>query len=384
MASKLKLFTPSKIGNLKIKNRVVRSATYLGMATDKGEVSDKLISIYETLAKNEIGLIISEYMYVTRSGKAGARQLGIYDDFLIESLKRLVSSVKDYDVKFFTQIAHVGRQKFVSGLKTANLIAPSPIMDKTVNIMPKEMTIEDINNCIKGFIDAARRTYEAGFDGVQLHCAHGYLLSEFISPYCNQRKDLYGGSIENRFRIINDIIIGIQDEVDKKFPIISKLNVADFVGPNEPQLRIEESKIFAKIMVDLGVTAIETSGGLMESMLYGDYAASRIKIKKIEDEAYFLEEAKEIKKEIGNFPVILVGGIKSLEVAEKVLHEGMDFIAMSRPFIREPDLIKKWKSGKSKKSECTSCTRCFTDFSPKGVKCVVLEKLERKKELKTD
>jgi len=384
LISDLKIFTNSKIGRLTIKNRVVRSATYMGAATENGEVTEKLISKYVELAKNEIGLIISGFMYVNKLGKSAPRQTGIHDNSLIVNLKKMVSQVKEYDVEFFAQIVHGGRQisigRSLFDLDTKDEIAyaPSPIADKFFKIKPKEMTLEDIKNCVKDFIDATKRVYEAGFDGVQLHCAHGYLLSTFLSPYCNIRKDEYGGSIENRFRIIKEIILGIQDVVDKNFPITAKLNVADFVGPNEPQLRIEESRKYAKMMADLGVGAIETSGGLYESVLYGNFSASRVKIKKSKDEAYFLNEAKIIKKEIGDCPIILVGGIRSLETAEKVLNEGMDFVSMSRPFIREPDLLIKWKNKTSIKSDCISCNRCLLDNSPKGVRCIVLEKLERK------
>jgi len=386
MNSELKIFTPYKIGNLKVKNRVVRSATYMGASKENGEVTEKLTSKFVELAKNEVGLIISGYMYVTKNGKSAPRQSGIYDDSLVKGLKKMVSQVKEYsDVIFFAQIAHGGRQ-VVTGKQFVNLditdvpsLAPSSIADKLLQIKPKEMTIEEIKNCEKSFIDAARRVYEAGFDGVQLHCAHGYLLSTFLSPYSNIRKDDYGGSIENRFRIIKKIVLGIQDEVGKDFPIIVKLNVADFVGPNETQLRVDESKQYAKMMTDLGICAIETSGGIYETVMYGNLSTSRVKIKNPEDEAYFLNEAKIIKEEVGDCPVILVGGIRSLEVAEKVLNEGIDFISLSRPLIREPDLLIKWRNGTSTKADCISCNRCLLDLSPKGVRCIVLEKLEKKR-----
>lgn len=375
---KIRIFTPHQIGNLKIKNRVVRSATYRGMATDDGQVTEKEITVYENLAKNEIGLIVSGYMYVTKEGQCLPRQLGIYDDSLMPGLKKLVASVKQYeDVKFFAQIAHGGRQTVP--IVSEEIYAPSPIADKFTHTIPKEMTIEHIKRCVRGFVDAAKRVHEAGFDGVQLQCAHGYLLSQFLSPYCNRRTDSYGGSIENRFRIIEEIITGIQDELNKTYPITAKLNMADFVIEN-PQLTIEESKIFAKMMVDLGISAIEVSGALMESILYeGNLGTSRFKISKIEDEAYFLNEAKTIKNEIGETPVILVGGIRSLEVVNKVLEEGIDFVALSRPFIREPDLITKWKNGLSDKADCISCNSCYRYDKPKGNKCEVLKRLERKK-----
>ncbi|MBD3229362.1 MAG: NADH:flavin oxidoreductase [Candidatus Lokiarchaeota archaeon] len=376
MPEKSILFTSQKLGNLKIINRVVRSATWMGRAKRNGEMTYNLISVYEKLAKNNIGLIITGFMFVSKKGKAAPHQAGIHEDFLIPGLKNLVSRVKEYDeAKIFAQIAHGGKQLLAFNPKNFTPLAPSAIKDKLSGIMPKKMSIKEIKEVINDFIQGARRSYESGFDGVQLHIAHGYLLSEFISPYCNKRNDEYGGSVENRFRIIKDIIIGIQDELGKDYPIAAKLNVADFVK-EEPQLTIEESKKYAKKMADLGIAAIETSGGLFESAKYGNQTASRVKIKEIEDEAYFFPEARIIKNEIGDIPVILVGGIRSREMAEKVLNEGMDFIAISRPFIREPDLLMKWKNS-AKKSDCISCNRCL--FSSGQVICHPLKKLERKK-----
>ncbi|MHA1783654.1 MAG: NADH:flavin oxidoreductase [Candidatus Helarchaeota archaeon] len=371
------IFRPSKIGNLTIKNRVVRSATYLGLAADDGSITNRNLSSYEALAKNNIGLIITGYMNVNKNGKAAPRQLGIHSDFLIDGLKKLVSTVKNYDVTFFAQIAHGGRQIIGSHLKNIDVVAPSNIPDRLVNVIPREMTEEDIAKCVDDFVKATQRAYEAGFDGVQLHCAHGYLLSLFLSPYCNKRTDSYGGSVENRFKIVEDIILGIHDEIDKNFPIIAKLNVSDFVQ-DEEQLTIDESKQHAKRMVDLGIQAIEPSGGLYETAMYGNLTAMRTKIKTEKDEAYFLPEAKIIKKEIGNVPVILVGGIRSMKVAERVINEKIDFISMSRPFIREPDLITKWMNGISKKSDCISCGRCLLEMKPRGVTCIPLARLKRK------
>jgi len=374
-----KLFTPGKIGKLTIKNRFVRSATYMATAASGGKVSDKTLSIYDELAKNNIGLIVSAYMFTNKNGKAAPKQLGIYDDELIDGLKKLVSTVKEHDTTFFVQIAHGGRQVMGGHLRYIDVVAPSAIADKFTQVTPRKMELDDIKICVKDFVSASRRAHDAGFDGVQLHCAHGYLLSLFLSPYANKRTDSYGGTIENRFRIIKEIIIGIQDELGKDYPIIAKMNVSDFVDA-EPQLKIEESKIFAKLMAELGVAAIEPSGGLNETVLIGNHSAMRVKIRTEEDEAYFLKEGKIIKQEIGETPVISVGGMRTLAVAERVLNEGMDFVSLSRPLIREPDLITKWKNGTSIKSDCSSCGLCLSTFDGKSViSCVVLKKLAKKK-----
>ena len=370
MGTDHKIFTPHKIANLTIKNRIVRSATYMGTAARDGKVTDKTLSVYEELAKNEIGLIISGYMFVSIGGKAAPRQLGIHEESVVGPLKELSSRVKDHGAKIFAQIAHGGRQILHP---KADAMAPSPIPDKFMNVTPREMTESDIKKCIRDFISAAKRVYQAEFDGVQLHCAHGYLLSLFISPYCNKRTDSYGGSIENRSRIIEEIIIGIQDEIGKEFPIAAKINASDFVKA-DTQLTIDESKIIAKRLVDLGLSAVEPSGGLYESAMYGNLTGMRTKIRTEEDEAYFLSEAKTIKNEIGTIPIMLVGGIRSLAVAERALNENIDFISISRPLIREPDLITKWKNGTSIKSDCISCGRCLVNISTQGVHCIPLKK----------
>ncbi|HUY00035.1 MAG TPA: NADH:flavin oxidoreductase [Candidatus Deferrimicrobium sp.] len=378
MPSNLKMFSPGKIGNLTIRNRFIRSATAEGLAKEDGTVSDKLIELFQRLAENQVGLITMGFTYVMENGMATRRQTGIYKDELVPGLKRLVKTVKDHpDTIIFPQLAHAGREIFKELAKTLDVMAPSAIRDQATQVKPREMTQEDIEICIKSFIAGARRAYEAEFDGVQLHVAHGYLLNEFISPHFNHRSDAYGGSLENRFRVIKEILQGIRDEVDKRFPITVKLNTVDFV--TEPQLTIEESTVIAKRMVEEGVVAIETSGGAYESMLLGNFSPTRVNIKSKEDEAYFLPQAEIIKKEI-NVPVILVGGIRSKETVEEVLRV-VDFVALSRPLVHEPDLITKWKDNLTSRSGCISCNRCLTEQGDQGLRCVYLEKKQKREKV---
>jgi 2,4-dienoyl-CoA reductase-like NADH-dependent reductase (Old Yellow Enzyme family) len=275
------------------------------------------------------------------------------------------------------QLAHGGREIFKALAKELNfeVMAPSSIVDKVAQTKPREMTQDDIITCIKSFVAAAKRAYEAEFDGIQLHCAHGYLLSEFLSPYFNKRLDAYGGNPENRFRIVQEIVRGIRDAVGKSYPLTVKLNTGDFV-PETPHLTIEEAKIFAKWLVKEGVSAIETSGGCYESALMGNLSPSRVKIKSKEDEAYFLSEAQIIKHEIGKIPTILVGGLRSKEMVEHVL-QFVDFVALARPLVQEPDLIIKWRDNISSHSGCISCNRCLMEQGTKGLRCVYLEKKQK-------
>jgi 2,4-dienoyl-CoA reductase-like NADH-dependent reductase (Old Yellow Enzyme family) len=228
--------------------------------------------------------------------------------------------------------------------------------------MPKEMSTEEIKKVIDDFIQGSRRAKHAGFDGVQLHLAHGYLLSSFLSPYTNKRKDEWGGSLSNRVRIVTDIIKGIKRLLGKEFPVIVKLNSSDFLPSG---IYLKESIEVARILEREGIDGIEVSGGTAEAGQGSVWKGLRPE----EDEGYFVENAYKIKKEL-SIPVIGLGGIRSFRIMEKIIEEGKaDLISMSRPFIREPFLIRKFHSGEIKKSECISCNKCF---NLRGIKCAEL------------
>lgn len=358
MESKSALLTPLKIGPLEIPNRFVRSATHDFMATDDGNITDRHVELFKELAKGEVGLIITGHAYVNLRGKASLRQIGVYDDTLIAGLRRIPETVHLYPSRVFLQIAHAGRQtkeKLCGGTP----LAPSAVYEPVFDVHPLSMTLADIEQTIDDFIQAARRAKEADFDGVQLHVAHGYLLSSFISPYTNRRQDMYGGDIPNRIRVVVEILRGIKKLLGEKFPVIAKLNSTDLL----PQgLRIQESIEMAKILEDEGLDGIEVSGGMSEagkaSVWEGPFTA--------EEEGYFVANASQIKAEV-SLPIFALGGIRSFSIMEKIVERGKaDFISMSRPFIREPSLVKKFRSGNIEKSECISCNKCF---NPRGIKC---------------
>ncbi len=370
------LFSSKKIGPMTVKNRIVRSATYEGMADDHGLVDNRYVTLYETLAKGGVGLIIAGFAFVKENGIAANYQTGIHTDECIPMLKKSVETVHQINenTKFVLQIAHGGRQVASDIIKKRKIepIAPSPIADKSIGIVPKEMTIEDIDDIIQSFTMSAERAKRAGFDGVQLHAAHGYLLSEFLSPYMNKRTDDYGGNSENRARIIVEILEGIKEACGEELPVLIKLQIDDFVN-EELSLKPPESIEIARRIAEAGFDAIEISGGIYESDEELD--PWYLKVKTTDEEAYFLPYAKKIKKVIGETPLILVGGIRSFEVAEGIVKDGYaDFISMSRPFIMEPDLPQKWLNKLSDKSTCTSCNRCDTEMSDKGLRCLLLEK----------
>ncbi len=383
-SAKLKVFTPTEImDGVEIKNRLVRSATFEGMASEEGHVTDKLVELYKNLAKGGVGLIITGNTYVQPSGKSSGHQMGIDKDELVPGLRRIAETVHEYGdgCKVALQIFHCGRQSFI----LENTVAPSAVLETVVNKMPREMTVEEIEETIEAFAEAVRRVKNSGFDAVQLHSAHGYLLSEFLSPYTNRRTDKYGGNTENRVRILEEIYKQSVEKVGKDFPILIKMNTDDFL---EGGITLNESKEIAKKLSKLGFAAIETSGGMWEVINRSEEELgwkpafapeSRTKITSKEKEAYFLPYAREIKKVI-DVPLILVGGIRSLDVIEKILAEGSaDFISLSRPLIREPDLPNKWLKGvKELIAECKSCNNCFMSVISGGLRCIPEERAEQK------
>ncbi|WP_406657180.1 NADH:flavin oxidoreductase [Methanolobus sp. ZRKC2] len=357
------LFEPISLCGMEVSNRFVRSATHEWMAEPDGTPTEKIGDIYEELARNETGVIITGYAYVNPKGKSDHLQQGIYDDRFIEDYRKIVDRVHKYKSRIVLQIAHGGRQTMISS-EAPYALAPSAITEKTMGITPEEMTEKEVLETIDDFANAVRRGKEAGFDAVQLHCAHGFLLSNFISPYTNRRKDRWGGSTEKRTRIILDIIEKAREMVGNNYPIMVKLNATDGYpeGSRKNTLDAPESIEIAKILAENGVCAIEVSGGTAEA---GD-ELFRTDIDSQEKEAYYKQYSKMIKEAV-DVPVILVGGIRSKVVMEMLLEEGYaDMISMSRPFVAEPDLVVKIKNGEIDVVKCVSCNLC-SDSS--GIKC---------------
>jgi len=368
---------PKKIGPIEIKNRFVRSATFEGMATEDGYVTDQHIELYKTLAKGGVGLIITGYAYVQESGKAFEKQTGVSRDDYIPGLSRIAETVhKNGDnCKVALQIAHCGHQSRY----LENTIAPSAQEEKLTRKIPREMTREEIRDTIDAFSQAIRRAKEAGFDAVQLHGAHGYIITQFLSPYINKRTDDYGGSIENRTRFLEEIYNKSVELVGKEFPIFIKMNGVDFI---EGGTTISESTEVAKRLENIGYAAIEVSAGIWEvaKLKKKDLGwkstflpESRIFIGTMNEPAYNLAYAKEFKKVL-DIPVILIGGINSLDLVEQILsNESADFVSFSRPLIREPDLPNRWMKGiGNQKVDCIFCNGCLATTVTPGLRCAKL------------
>jgi 2,4-dienoyl-CoA reductase-like NADH-dependent reductase (Old Yellow Enzyme family) len=360
------LFEGIEINGMVLKNRSVRSATWTGMATKAGPCSVKLIKLMEKLARGEVGLIITGFAYVMPNGQALPRQLAIHDDAMIPNLRKLTKRVHAAKGKICMQIVHAGVQTVTTETGDLPVWGPSAVYDKAFGWVPKPMTQGEIKETVRAFARAAHRVKRAGFDAVELHGAHGYLLSAFLSPARNRRTDKYGGPIENRARFLFEVYRAVRKTVGKDFPVLIKLNTKDFVRGGFHE---RDALYVAKRLDEMGIDAIEMSGGIPAA---GALGATRTKIRKISDEAYFLPIARKIKKEV-SVPIILVGGVRSLKAVNHILDTGSaDLVSMARPLIREPGLVRRWRKGDQKKAKCISCNQCFgAGMSPEGIYCVV-------------
>lgn len=356
------IFAPASIGKLEIRNRFVRSATWEGLAAPDGACTPEVINVLAELARGGVGLIISSHTYVSPEGQATGRQLGIYDDNAAKTLEPLAAAVHKEHGRVALQLAHAGILAFTkeTGQPALAVSAVEGLRKSPV----REATRDDIALLVEAFSAAALRARAAGFDAVQVHAAHGYLLSQFLSPAFNRRTDEYGGPVENRARCLLEIVAGIRKSLGKDFPVLVKLNSRDDV---ENGLVLEDSIKAGKMLAEAGVDAIELSGG---TLISGKLSPSRVKIDSPEKEAYFREAARVFKKEVP-LPLILVGGIRSFATAHALIKSGTaDFVSMSRAFICEPGLVKRWKSGDLRPSECVSDNRCFRPaMAGRGINC---------------
>lgn len=358
------LFERTTIKSLTIPNRFVRSATWEGLADMDGRVTPQLIERQVELAVGGVGIIISGHTYVSDEGKAGSWQLGAYSDGLIADLRTMTDAVHREGGKIVMQLAHAGFRGAVH-LTGKTPLGPS-VLEQDGKVICREMEKADFELISTAFAEAARRAGEAGFDGVQLHAAHGYLFSQFLCPAFNKRTDPYGGSIENRGRFLTEVCQAIREKVGDDFPVMVKMNSEDFLDNG---MTVDEMLHVAAMLEKTGVDAIELSGGTFYS---APYLPSRTaKIKSEADEVYYRDAAIRYKQTI-HIPLMLVGGIRSYTVSEQIVREGVtDYIALCRPLIREPALVKRWQEGDHRSSDCLSDNSCFKPaFKGKGIYCV--------------
>lgn len=369
------------IDKMEVKNRFIRSATVENMATETGKVSDELVKLHSTLAKGDIGLIIPGYMYIHPLGQACKYQTGIHNDDLTPGLKRISDAIHKEDGRVVFQIVHAGMQTYKGLIKTIPIGPSGRIMNPSTLTKSKEMTEEEILRSIQAFVDAAERVIEADADGIQLHAAHGYLINQFLSPFYNRRKDEWGGSDENRFRYFKEIIQRIKKVLPGDMPLLVKINSNDYTS--KEGIRPPLAAKYCEWLANLGIDAIEVSCGSPHFSIF-EMCRGEVPVKEITQfisgnlkplaekmfqdmvgkfdfkEGYNLDAAKLIKAKIKDIPLILVGGLRTKEYMEDVIeNKYADFISMSRPFIREPFLVRNFKEGKQNKAACISCNRCL-------------------------
>lgn len=351
--------TPLQLQHLALKNRIIRSAVHSFLAGEDGYMTAAEYNMYEVLAKNGIGTIITGHCCVDPLGRANPEQVNIYEDCFTDQFRKAVAIAYAHDVRFIPQINHAGPRA----------IDNEDLVDVVARPLKKgrharALTVGEIHHIEQCFIEAAKRLQQSGCDGVQLHAAHSYLLSRFLDPTFNQREDAYGGTIENRFRMTEEIIRGIQEACGEDFPVLLKVNV---------DTKAEDAEGYHRDMVwllqrakALGVELVEFSG---VDFINQPKTAT----------LYYLPQIKRLHEEVPDMPLSLVGGVRSLADMETVIEAGIACVSLGRALIAEPDFVTKELSG-GEKSICLSCSRCFVlPHMHPGIRCVWVWKKERAK-----
>lgn len=344
------LFDETRLSGLTLKNRFFRSATHDGRADALGHVTQELIDHYEALAKGGVGSIITGLTNVTELEKIVPAQMAVYNNSFIPEYEKLTDAVHRHGANIFVQLVCNGVQS--SSKNPGALWAPSAIDGEPTVAGATEMTTADIRSMKDAFVNGAIRAKKAGFDGVQLHAAHGYLLSRFLTPYYNRRTDEYGGNTENRARVVVEICRDVKEAVGPDYPVLAKINCDDFMDEG---LTFEECKHICRMLEAAGLSAVEISGGSARSR------PNEGAIRKVtaDTESYFKKYAVELAEKL-KIPVICVGGHRNIGKLTDVVNETkIEYFSLCRPFICEPDLINRWASGDTAPAKCISCTKCF-------------------------
>ena len=376
------LFSAGKIGNLTLPNRIMKAPQSSGMSNMDGTVSERLVRYYRHEAAGGTGMIIVEYAYVDDIGAKSAHcHLGISNNEHIPGLSWLAENIKEQGAIPAIQIEHCGRQKF---LGTQPMRAPSAIPwpklwdQYGVQAVPKELTIEEIQDIVHAFGDAAYRAKLAGFELVEIHGAHGYLLTNFFSPTTNHRTDLYGGSLENRMRIYVEIVRDIRKKVGPDFPLTIRLSGTDYEPDGFP---IEDTIELAKVLEKEGIDAFHISGGDHHMMIH-QVSPMAIPV------CYNTWAAEAIKKVV-HVPVIASGSITLPEYAEEIIASGKgDFVGLGRPLWADPEWSKK--ANEDRPEDIRPCIRCNegclerTFFNYKAITCAVNPTISREGEIEIE
>ena len=323
------IFEPVDIGGLELRNRLVRSATWEALAASDGSIDERTYGIYDELARGGVGLVITGFTSVAGNDRYFGGMMRLHDKALVPQYRRLVGMMHAQDVPVLAQLA-LGAFYREDGSQ----------------VEPDDMTVDEIHQVERWFVDAAVRAQKAGFDGVQVHVAHFFFLSRFVSPAVNHRADEYGGSTENRTRIACEIVRGMREETPG-LHISAKVNSSDFTPGGVDE---DEALALAKLLVNAGIDSIEASGN----------GTSVAGVRPGRGEAYFAPFAAKLASEV-DVPVMLVGGLRSRQAMRRVLDEtGVELLSLSRPLLFDPAFPAKLAAGEVDASGCISCNACYS------------------------
>lgn len=346
-----RLFESALVGGLSLRNRLIRSATFEYVYdNEKDRFADKLLPMYETLARNGVAAIITGMVGVDENSRAAPVMVKAYGRAFVPELAHVTAAVHALDTRLVVQINHCGQKaRQIDG--GGSPLGPVDTENAQGNPV-KAMSRSQILSVAASFAKAAARCKEAGADAVQIHAAHGYLLSEFLNPYFNTRTDEYGGSIAGRAKIVLDVYDAVREAVGKDYPVWIKVNARDLT---EPSITPEEFQRLCAALDKRGIDAIEVSGGAAVS----PQSSSSPRIKTEEEEGFFGREALDIA-ETASASVISVCGYRTPDVMETWLNRGkVEALSLCRPLISEPDLVGRWERGDMRKARCLSCSKCF-------------------------
>lgn len=361
------LFEPNNLAGLELRNRIIRSATSMEMADENGNPTPELLKVYEDVAKGGAGLIITGLAYVKKEDQLFHSALGFYDDSQIPGFQKLTDIMRKNGAKSCLQIGYAGS---FSGYKTheRTIWGPSAVKHPMTKVIPQEMTKEDIQTVIRTMAESAVRAQKAGFDAIELHFVHNFMINQFLVPFFNRRTDEYGGTIENRARLAFQITEEVRGAVGKDFPIIAKVHGQDYL--EKDGMTLEEGIYLAKGLVQRGVDVINVSGGNListpeTSPLHPEIADEP------ELQSYFADDAAVIEKAL-DVPLILTGGNRNPRVMQEVLDTNQDVVAfaMARTILSEPDFPNLIKNNRNHEPQCISCNWCIEHYGTQPTVCV--------------
>jgi 2,4-dienoyl-CoA reductase-like NADH-dependent reductase (Old Yellow Enzyme family) len=380
-------FAPAKLGPLLLRNRIIKAATFEG-ATPKRVVTDRLIDFHRTVAAGGAGMTTVAYCAVSRDGTTDGRQIVLTDD-AVPGLRKLTDAIHAEGAAACAQIGHAGPVANPLGTKHPS-VAPSRVFAPIGMRFTKEVTTDDVARITSDYASGAKRLVESGFDAIEIHMGHNYLLSAFMSPRLNKRRDAYGGSIENRARFARGVALAVREAAGPGVAVTAKFNMAD--GPKRG-LQPDESIEIAKLLqTDGSLDALQLTGGssfndpmwlFRGDAPVADMAATmppamrlgfRLLSRRVMpgypfEEAYFLPLARRFREAL-TMPLVLLGGINRRSTIEQALNEGFAFVAMARALLREPDLVSRMRAGAQTQATCIHCNRCMPSIYT-GTRCVL-------------